>query len=107
MHKNGEIIFDINKIVRKADPVICEILSLDRDSLLNKSFMDKVHKTDHVSFHFNIRKAFETKTPCACEIRLKKSNGDILHTRFYNTLINGTNGTEFCKTLITDLTGQN
>jgi PAS domain S-box-containing protein len=70
----GYFTFGDKGLIIDANITAAEQLSIERISLIKKSFYQFIHKDDRDIFYLHCKEVHERKTRCACEIRLQRND---------------------------------
>jgi PAS domain S-box-containing protein len=70
----GYFTFDDNGLIIDANLTAADQLSIEKSSLIKKSFYQFIHKDDRDIFYLHLKEAYKRKTRRACEIRLYRKD---------------------------------
>ncbi|MGC8659698.1 MAG: PAS domain-containing protein [Desulfomonilaceae bacterium] len=94
-------------LILEANLTAADLLGIQRDNLINKSFFCLVANEDKDLFHYHFITVFQTKTRSKCELKLKRAD----ETEFYAAIesipqksVNGKNN--ICRMIFSDVTGR-
>ncbi|MDA3926806.1 MAG: PAS domain S-box protein [Kiritimatiellae bacterium] len=80
------------------------LLEVPRSALVKRPFTQFILKEDQDIYYLHRKKLFETREPQTCEMRLLKSDGELLWTRLDATAAQDADGAPVCRIILTDIT---
>ncbi len=75
--------FSVNEkgLIDEINLTCAAMIGMERSTLIGKPFTRFVLRDDQDIFYKLRQRLLETETPCSCELRLKKNDGNVFHAR--------------------------
>jgi PAS domain S-box-containing protein len=99
----GYITLDRNGLIRETNLTFSEQIDRQRAGLINTPLGAYVAGEDRGSFQSHLDQVFATHERQTCELRLEKPKGSILYIQLVSIAVKKGDGTELCRTSITDI----
>ncbi len=99
LNKHGQIV-DLNLTAARQ-------LGIERGRLLNKHFQYSVFQPDKKEFFSHLNAIFDRRERQIAEVRLSPKGGDQFYARLESIYSEGEDGTELCRTNMSDVTPRN
>jgi PAS domain S-box-containing protein len=103
----GYFTFDKTGLITEVNLTGAGQLGVERNLLINKPFSGFVHKDEQDIFYLHCKKAFETMSLQACEIRLKRKDGSWFYAQLQSRALEDRDvKTASCRTMVSDISTQ-
>ncbi len=100
----GYITFDNDRQIVKANLTIARMLGEERSLLNNKTFYRHIVKEDSDIFYLHHKNVLQNKEEERCELRFRRRDGVLLYAQLNSIYVKDSEGIEFCRTSILDIT---
>ncbi len=102
----GYITLGRDGLIRETNLTFSGQIDLERSGLINTPLRAYVAKEDRTIFQSHLDGVFATHERQTCELRLEKPKGSMLYIQLISIAVINGDGTEFCRTSVTDISGR-
>ncbi len=100
----GYMICNVEGIIQEANKTLCEIMGVEKNNLINTSFLRFSTHEYQDTFHLNIRKLVEKAEAQSYEMELLRDDGKLIYVDIESTVENNTSGGTSIRLVLIDIT---
>ena len=91
-------------LILEANQTVASLLGTTRSELITRPLSDFIAQEDQDTYHLHQKKLFETGAACECELRLIKSDGTTIWSRFTASVVREDDDAPVCRVAMRDFT---